>query len=238
MVDYYYRVAEMAARYHLLVDFHGAYKPTGLQRTYPNVISFEGVCGLEQNKWSNKANPDHHLILPFIRQVAGPMDYTPGAMLNDNEQSYKPRWSQPMGLGTRCHELAKYVVFESPLQMLADNPSNYRKEADAMEFLGPVPSVWDTTIALEAKAGEYVVIARRSGENWYIGAMTNNVAREFEIDLAFLPKGVYKGMIWEDGINADKHPADYRKTARLADQTSKLKIKLEKGGGYVAVFSH
>ncbi len=235
MVDYYYRVAEMAARYHLLVDFHGAYKPTGLQRTYPNVISFEGVCGLEQNKWSNKAKPAHNLVLPFIRQVAGPMDYTPGAMLNANESTYKPRWGQPMGLGTRCHELAKYVVFESPLQMLADNPSNYRKEADAMEFLSQVPSVWDSTIALDARVGEYVVLARRSGKIWYLGVMTNETKTDFTLDLSFLPKGEFTAVTWQDGINADKHPADYQKQALTLNKTSKIRVKTEKGGGFVAI---
>lgn len=235
MVDYYYRVAEMAGRYKLLIDFHGAYKPTGLHRTYPNVLSFEGVCGLEQNKWSNKAKPAHNLVLPFIRQVAGPMDYTPGAMINANESTYKPRWGQPMGLGTRCHELAKYVVFESPLQMLADNPSNYRKEADAMEFLSQVPSVWDTTLALDAKVGEYVVLARRSGKTWYLGVMTNDTKTDFMLDLSFLPKGDYKAVTWQDGINADKHPSDYKKQGIILDNTRKLHVKTEKGGGFVAI---
>lgn len=237
MVDYYYRVAEMAARYRLLVDFHGAYKPTGLHRTYPNVLSFEGVCGLEQNKWSNKANPAHNLVLPFIRQVAGPMDYTPGAMLNANEKSFKACWSQPMGIGTRCHELAKYVVFESPLQMLADNPSNYRREADAMEFLRQVPTVWDTTIALDAKVGEYVVLARKSGDKWFLGVMTNATKTELIIDLSFLPEGEFKAVSWQDGVNADKHPSDYKKQVQKLARTTKLVVATEKGGGYVAIIT-
>jgi alpha-glucosidase len=170
MVNFYERVAKEAAKRELLVDFHGAYKPTGLLRTYPNVISSEGVMGNEWNKWSENINPEHTMTIPFIRMLAGPMDFTPGGMLNATKEDFKIVFNRPMTQGTRCRQLAMYVVYESPLQMLCDNPSNYLKENECLDFLSAVPTVWDTTIVLDAKVSDYVLIARRSGNEWFIGA--------------------------------------------------------------------
>ncbi|NOX84384.1 MAG: glycoside hydrolase family 97 protein, partial [Chlorobi bacterium] len=235
MVDYYRRVARKAAEHHLLVDYHGAYKPTGLRRAYPNVITREGVAGLEQDKWGEKANPEHDVTLPFIRIVAGPMDYTPGAMINATKKNFRPVWGKPMSQGTRCHQLAMYVVYESPLQMLADSPSNYMKEKDAMDFLTPVPTVWDTTVVLGAKVSDYILMARKSGNKWYLGAMTDWDARDLQVDFGFLPDGNYTLEIWQDGINADRYASDYKRITKAVNKDTKLDIHLAPGGGWVGV---
>lgn len=234
MVDYYERVAREAAKHHLLVDFHGAYKPTGLRREYPNVITQEGVTGLEQYKWGDeKTNPEQELVLPFVRMVAGPMDFTPGALTNANKESWRWNIGQTMSEGTRCHQLAMYVVYESPLQMLADSPTRYRQETECMKFLSAVPSVWDDTIALDAKVGDYIVVARRSGDQWYVGAMTDWTLRELKVDLSFLPDGVYKLESWSDGVNADRNGKDFRYRTQQVSSSDKLTIKLAPGGGWV-----
>jgi alpha-glucosidase len=235
MVDYYWRVAEEAAKRKMLVDFHGAYKPSGLRRTYPNVITREGVRGLEQTKWSELQTPEHNVTLPFIRMVAGPMDYTPGAMVNSTAKNFKASWSQPMSMGTRCHQLAMYVVYESPLQMLCDNPSNYKKEPQAIKFLSQVPVVWDTTIVLSGKVAEHILIARKKDNQWYIGAMTNWDPQELELDLSFLGSGDYSMEIWKDGLNAHRYASDFDKEMKTVGSKEKVKIKLAPGGGWVAV---
>jgi alpha-glucosidase len=237
MVNYYYKVAHEAAKRKLLVDFHGAYKPTGLYRTFPNVITSEGVLGLEQSKWSEYANPWMAVTLPFIRMFAGPMDYTPGAMINATKQSFKPIFTVPMSQGTRCHQLAMYVIYESPLQMLADNPTHYYKEPECMEFLSKVPTVWDDTKVLDAKLSEYVLMARKNDNEWYIGAMTNWTPRDLTIDFSFLPDGDYKITIWQDGINADRNANDFKLLSQIVNKNSKLNIHLAPGGGWVAVLS-
>ena len=237
MVDYYERVSKKAAEYQLLVDFHGAYKPTGLNVTYPNVITSEGVFGLENCKWTEKCDPEHNVTLPFIRMVAGPMDYTPGAMINENKSNYKPIWSSPMSQSTRCHQLAMYVVYESPLQMLADNPSNYLKEPVCMEFLSAVPTVWHDTKVLQAKVSDYIVLARKNNDKWYLGAMTDWTERDFTIDLNFLPEGKFRISIWQDGINADKHAGDFKKITQEVTKDTQLKLHLAPGGGYAAIIS-
>ncbi len=237
MVDYYWRIARKAAEHHLLVDYHGAYKPAGLRRAWPNVITREGVAGLEQNKWGEKANPEHDVTLPFIRMVAGPMDYTPGAMINATKKNFRAVWDKPMSQGTRCHQLAMYVIFESPLQMLADSPSNYLKEKDAMDFLSPVPTVWDTTIVLEAKVSDYIVIARKFDNKWYLGAMGDWDEHDLQADLGFLPEGDYILNIWQDGINADRYASDYKRITQTVNNGSKLNIHLAPGGGWVGVIS-
>ncbi len=173
MVNFYEKIARECAERQLLVDFHGAYKPAGLRRKYPNVITREGVKGMENNKWDSVPNPEYNLTLPFIRMVAGPMDFTPGAMLNANRRNFNSVFTEPMSPGTRCHQLGMYVVFESPLQMLSDNPSNYYREPEAMEFLEAVPTVWDDTKVLDAKVSDYILVARRSGDKWFVGAMTD-----------------------------------------------------------------
>ncbi len=221
----------------MLVDFHGAYKPTGLYRTYPNVITSEGVKGLENSKWSEEANPAMAVTLPFTRMLAGPMDYTPGAMINATKDAFRPIFTTPMSQGTRCHQLAMYVVFESPLQMLADNPTNYYKEPECMEFLADVPAVWDYTKVLDAEVGEYVLIARRNGNKWFIGAMTNWTPRDLIIDFSFLPEGEFKVNIWQDGINADRNAVDYKKNTQTVNKNTKLNIHLAPGGGWAAILS-
>ena len=238
MVNYYERTAIEAAKRKLLVDFHGAYKPTGMERTYPNVITREGVFGLEQSKWDpqKRIDPEHNVTLPFIRMAAGPMDYTPGAMLNAQKKDWKPVWSNPGSLGTRCHQLAMYVIYESPLQMLADNPTHYLKEPECMQFLKQVPTVWDTTIALQAKLSDYVVMARKAANgDWYIGAMTDWNAREITIDLSFLSDENYTIDTWQDGINADRNAMDFAHISKSLEKNKPLSIHLAPGGGFVAV---
>ena len=234
VIGFYHKVCREAAKRKMLVDFHGAVRPATMTRTWPNLISTEGVRGLEQSKWSELANPEHDVTLPFTRMFLGPMDYTPGAMVNAARKNFARIFDQPMSLGTRCHQLAMYVVFESPLQMLADSPSNYLKEPEAMEFLGPVPAVWDETRVLAARIGDYVVVARRSGREWYVGAMTDWTARELDIDLSFLPEGSFRLDSWGDGVNAARYGSDYRKGKGTASRATRLKVRLAEGGGFAA----
>ncbi len=235
MVNYYEKIAIEAAKHHLMVDFHGSYKPTGLRRTYPNIMTREGVHGLENNKWAESVTPEHNVTLPFTRMLAGPMDYTPGAMINATAKQFSPVWSRPMSQGTRCHQLAMYVVYESPLQMLADSPSNYYKQNESMKFLQQVPVTWDETIVLEAKIGDYIVIARKKGNKWFLGGMTDWTARKFEIDFSFLGNDFHQISIWQDGANADKNPQDLKYLIKSIDQNQKVKINMAPGGGWVAV---
>jgi alpha-glucosidase len=234
VVDFYHRLSREAAGRKMLVDYHGGQRAALMTRTWPNIISNEGVRGMEWSKWSPDANPEHNLTLPFTRMFLGPMDYTPGAMLNAQQKSWAKVFDRPMALGTRCHQLAMYVVFESPLQMLADNPSNYLREPESMEFLAAVPTVWDETRVLDGKIGDYVLVARRSGRDWYVGAMTDWTARELEVDFSFLPAGEFKMDAYQDGVNADRAAFDYRKVSGRADRTTRLKIKLAQGGGWAA----
>lgn len=235
MVQYYEKIAAKAAERKLLVDFHGSFKPSGLRHAYPNVLTSEGVRGLEQNKWEGQfANPENDLIIPFTRQLAGPMDYTPGAMRNAQKANYQPIFNRPMSLGTRCHQLAMYVVYESPLQMLADAPSNYLKEEECMEFLSVVPSVWDDTKVLAAQFSDYVLIARRNGDDWYVGAMTDWDARDLELDLAFLGTGNYQIHYYQDGVNAEKYASDYKMIKKSVTSQDQIAIHMASGGGWVA----
>ncbi len=234
VVNYYWRIAEKAAAYKLLVDFHGAYKPAGLRRTWPNVLTREGVKGLEHDKWSYDITPDHDLSIPFIRMVAGPMDYTPGAMINFDSINFKPMYNRPASMGTRVHQMAMYAIYESPLQMMADSPSNYRKEKECTAFIADMPVTWDETIVLEAKVGDHLVMARRKGEEWFLGAMTDWTAKKFDIDLSFLGEGEYSAIIFSDGINADRFAQDYRKAEVTVSKTDTLTINMASGGGYVA----
>jgi alpha-glucosidase len=237
-VNYYWKMAEKAAANRLTLDFHGAHKPAGLHRTWPNVLSFEGVYGLEQSKWDKdkRIDPEHNVTLPFIRMVAGPMDYTPGAMLNYQRDDWSPAFNRPASLGTRCHELAKYVVFESPLQMLADSPSNYRKEPECLRFLAHVPATWEKTVALDGSVGDYVAVARLGSDNlWYIGAMTDWDARRLFLKLDFLPAGDFEMEFYEDGINANRNAQDFRRDVKRVKNSDQLKIDLAPGGGFVAV---
>lgn len=219
----------------MLVDFHGAIRPATMTRTWPNLINTEGVRGLEQNKWSKYSSPEHNVTLPFTRMFLGPLDYTPGAMVNSGlEKNFTAVFERPMSMGTRCHQLAMYVVYEAPLQMLADTPSRYLLEPQVMEFLGPVPTVWDETKVLDAKMGDYVVIARRHGKDWYIGAMTDWTARELSIDLSFLPVGSFAMTSFQDGANADRIGSDYKMGTSRVNSKTKLTLKLASGGGWAA----
>lgn len=235
MMDFCNKVAEKAAEHKLLVDFHGGSKPTGLQRTYPNVLTQESVQGLEQSKWSKRAHPDMAVLLPFIRMAIGPMDYTPGAMDNFTDAGFRKEFKNPGSLGTRCHQLAMYVAYLSPLQMLADTPTKYRKNPECMAFLQAVPTTWDETVVLEAEIGKVVAVARRSGNKWFIGALTGWSPRKLTVKLDFLDKGKYTLRYWADGPNASEEPTDTTIGETTVKAKSKLKLKLAPGGGYAAI---
>jgi alpha-glucosidase len=234
LIDYFYRVCREAAERKMLVDFHGDQKPATMTRTWPNLINTEGVRGMEWSKWSWESEPKHNVTLPFTRMFLGPMDYTPGAMRNATQKTFAPIFSQPMAMGTRCQQLAMYVVYEGPLQMLSDTPTNYLREPEIMDFLGPVPTVWDDTKVLAAKIAEYVLIARRSGSDWYVGAMTDWTPRDLEVDFSFLPQGHFTMEAYQDGVNADRAASDYRRITMPVSHTTKLKIHLAPGGGWAA----
>lgn len=234
-VNFYYKMAETAAKYHLFIDFHGAYKPTGLNRTYPNVLNFEGVYGLENVKWNQHLDlVTYETTIPFIRMLAGPMDYTQGAMRNANRDNYRAVWTEPMSQGTRCRQLAEYVIFESPFNMLCDSPSNYRDEDECARFIAEIPTIWDETIALDGEVGEYVIIARRSGDRWYVGGITDWDEREVEIDLSELGLKNNKGIEFSDGINANKIAEDYVKK-EIVIEDNVYKVKMRSGGGFVLI---
>jgi alpha-glucosidase len=239
VIDFYHRVARELAKRKMLVDFHGGQRPALMTRTWPNIISTEGVKGLEHLKWSNASDPEHNVTLPFTRMFLGPMDYTPGAMLNATRAAFKPVFKAPMSLGTRCHQIAMYVVYESPLQMLADSPTNYIREAETTEFLRPIPTVWDETRVLDGRIGDYVVIARRKGQDWFVGALNDWTPRELEIDLAsFLPPAtghVRLDMVsFADGADAERVPTSYRRESTGVTARPRLKVKLAPGGGWAA----
>ena len=236
VVDFYYRMAAMAAKYHLFIDFHGAYKPTGLSRTYPNVLNYEGVYGLEQAKWDNEGDlVTNEVTIPFIRMVAGSFDYTQGAMKNAQRNSFAANWGEPMSQGTRCRQLAEYVIFESPFNMLCDSPSNYLKEDECTKFIASVPTTWDKTVVLDGKVGEYLVIARKKGYKWYIGAITNWEERDLTIDLTPLNGGAKSGHIFRDGPNANRVAQDFV-SEHYQVMGNTVKVHLAKGGGMVLVW--
>lgn len=236
MVQFHRRAAETAAKYHLMVDFHGTYKPAGLNRTWPNVVNYEAVHGLEQMKWSSPEvdQVEYDVTIPFIRMVAGPMDYTQGAMRNASRGNYHPVGSEPMSQGTRCRQLAEYIVFESPVNMLCDSPSNYMREPECLEFISAVPETWDETAALDGKIAEYIVMARRKGDVWYIGGMTDWTARDIRIDFPFLGEGRYRMEIFRDGTNAARAARDYTKSVMEVSSDSQVCIGMAPGGGFAA----
>ncbi len=234
MTDFEYRAAEMCAKYKLVLDLHGSYKPAGMNRTYPNVLNFEGVFGLEQMKWAPESYDQvtYDTQLPFLRQLSGPMDYTQGAMRNASRSNYRPCNSEPMSQGTRCRQLALYMVFDSPLTMLCDNPSNYMREQECTEFIASVPTAWDETRIIEGKMGEYIITARRKGNTWYVGGITNWTPRDITLDLAFTGKTAAKATLFADGANADRAARDYRKTQFDTTKDSKVKLHMAPGGGF------
>jgi len=237
IVNFYYEAARKTAEHHLLIDFHGSYKPDGLQRTYPNALTREGVRGMENSKWERTISPEHDVTLPFTRMVAGPMDFTPGAMINMDRDNFNPQFTRPASQGTRVHQMAMYVIYESPLQMLSDTPSNYMKEQECTDFLTRVPVVWDDLKVLDAKVGDFILLARRSGNDWFIGGMTDWSGRQLELDLSFLPAGEYTIDIFQDGINADRHAQDYKHLIRDLKTGEKVKIEMAPGGGWAARIS-
>jgi alpha-glucosidase len=234
LIDFYHKVCREAAERHLLVDFHGAIRPALLTRTWPNLISTEGVRGNEWNKWSNHISPKHTTTLPFTRMFVGPMDFTPGATLNANRVDYAPNFNRPSSQGTRCHQMAMYVVFESPLQMLADSPSHYQREPEMMDFLRAVPTEWDETKVMDGRIGEYVLVARRNGKEWFVGAMTDWASRDLDLDLSFLPAGKFQIDLYQDGINADRYAQDFKRVQQPVTSATKLKLHLAEGGGWAA----
>jgi len=242
VIDFYHRVARELAKRKMLVDFHGGQRPALMTRTWPNIISTEGVKGMEHLKWSNVSDPEHNVTLPFTRMFLGPMDYTPGAMLNATRAQFKPVFKQPMSLGTRAHQVAMYVVFESPLQMLADSPTNYMREAETTDFLRRIPTVWDETRVLDGRIGDYVVVARRSGGDWFVGAMTDWTPRELEIDLASIlpppnPRVTWQMASFADGADADRVPTSYQRASAAVTPGARIKVKLAAGGGWAARIS-
>lgn len=237
IVDFVHRAARTAARYNLFLDLHGMYKPAGLNRTYPNVLNFEGVNGLEQMKWSGVEldQMKYDVMIPYIRQVAGPMDYTPGAMHNATRNSYKADYYEPMSQGTRCHQLALFIVYDSPFTMLCDTPSNYDAEPESRDFIAAIPTTWDETRILDGEMGEYIVTARRKGDRWYVAGITDWTPRELELDLSFLGDAARRATLFTDGVNAARNARDYRKSTVNISPSRPLDITLAPGGGFAMI---
>lgn len=231
MVNWYRKVVKKAAEHRLMVDFHGAYKPDGLRRTYPNLMTREGVMGLEYTKWSRRVDPAHNVMLPFTRMLAGPMDYTPGAFRNVTPEEFQPRFNNPIALGTRAHQLAMFVVYESPFVCAVDHPSAYRGEP-AFQFIKDVPPTWDETRVINAAVGNYITIARRRGREWYVGSMTDWTPRDLKIPLSFLGEGSYTAEIYADAPDADRRPANVNVSKLKVKSSTVLEVKLAPGGGH------
>lgn len=235
MVNFYEDVARECFERHLLVDYHGAFKPAGLQRKYPNAMTYEGVYGMEHDKCSYDISPEHDLVLPFTRMVAGPMDYTPGATINATKEDFRERWEHPMSQGTRAHQAAIFIAFESPLTMMCDSPSNYYRNHEYARFLASIPTVWDETVALEAKAGDYLLMARRNGDVWYVAGLNDWTGRELQATLDFLGEGEYEAEIFSDGVNANRWAEDYRLERVKVRKGDALPVKMANGGGWAAI---
>ena len=236
-----YKIAEIAAKHHLHLDYHGL-KPFGIQRAYPNILNFEGVKGLENSKWEPRAGdgplhnqPRYDVTIPYLRMLAGPLDYTPGAMMNAMKDSFFGNNDHPMSQGTRVHQMAMYVTFEAPLQMLADSPTKYMQNQECTDFIAQIPTTFDETIALDGKLGEYTVIARRKGAVWYLAAMTDWTARDLTIDLSFLGEGTHQADIFADGVNATKEATDYKHSRQAVKRSDRLAAHLSSGGGWTAI---
>lgn len=236
MVNWYETVTRMAADYRMLIEFHGAYPNEGMRRKYPNLMTREGVYGAENDKWHRENTPQHHLNIPFIRQWVGPMAYTPGSMRNAQPEQFSPCIAEPMSQGTRCHNMAMYVLYESPIQMLADSPTKYNENPEWFEFLEAVPSVWEETIPLYGKIGENLALARRSGDTWYIGCMNGvNKATTAELRLDFLDDVEWEMVSYWDGINAGKNAKDYKKRTQPVTKNSVISVDMARNGGFVAM---
>jgi alpha-glucosidase len=227
------RIAEACGRHKIMIMFHGAPKPSGFNRTYPHAITREGVLGSEFNIWSAKATPKHNITLPFTRMLSGPMDYEPGLLNNATAKNFRAVDENVMSFGTRTNQLAMYVVYESPIQFFSGNPSQGMLEPAFMELLGSIPTVWDTTVVIDAKIAEYIITARKKDQAWYIGAMTDSVSRKLSIRLDFLDEGHYNATICEDGLNADRYAADYKLSSRVVTSNENLSFTMQPGGGYM-----
>ena len=234
-VEMVYRIAEMTARYKLILDLHGIYKPTGINRTYPHIINFESVFGMEEVKWTDIKNnmPLYDVTFPYIRMMAGPVDYTPGAMRNATKADWRAMYYTPASMGTRCHQLAAYIVHDSPFTMLCDAPTNYLNEQECVDFIASLPVEVDSTFIASGELGKYIVTVRKKDVNWYIGGMTNWDERDVQLDFSFLPEGVsYTAVLFKDGVNANKQAEDYRKETIRIDKDSRLTLHLASGGGF------
>ena len=236
-----YKVAACAAKHHLYLDYHGL-KPFGIQRAYPNIFNFEGVKGLENSKWEPRVGdgpfhnqPRYDVTAPYLRMLAGPMDYTPGAMMNAMKDNFFGNNDHPMSQGTRVHQMAMYTTFEAPLQMLADSPTKYMQNQECTDFIAQIPTTFDETVALDGQLGEYTVIARRKGTVWYVAAMTDWTPRDLVIDLSFLASGKHTADIFADGVNAEKEAMDYKHTTQAVTDSDRLNIHLSSGGGWTAI---
>jgi len=234
MVNFYHHVLQLAAEHHLMVDFHGAYKPTGFSRTYPNLVTREGVMGNEYNKWSDSVTPEHTVTIPFTRGMLGGMDFTPGGFHNKTVQDFEPHRLSPSVMGTRVHQLAMLVVYESALQVLADSPYSYHVSPGGTDFLKIVPTTWDDTKVIAGYPGDYIVIARKSGEAWYVACMTDEDARTVEIPLSFLDSGRYRVEIWADAYEAADFPDRLVKLQTTATVADTLSAVMAPAGGYIA----
>ena len=236
--DFVYKASEVASHYKLLMDFHGFHQPTGLQRRFPNVVNYEGIFGLEQMR--KRQLPEYDMVefdvtIPYIRYVAGFADYTPGAMKNGSYTNFRDVRTEPMSQGTRCRQLAEFVVFDAPLNMICDSPTSYELEPVCSDFLYRVPTVWDETIILDGKVGDYIITARRKGDTWYVGAMTDWTERDLKVDISKLLDGPVNVEAWQDGKVAHKFGNDYQKKTYTAEGT--IDIHLAPGGGWAAIIS-
>ena len=232
-VNFYKRIAEASAKAHLMIMFHGAFPAKGFNRTYPNNISREGVLGSEYNAWSNKVTPQHNLTVAYIRNFAGPMDYEPGLLDNATQQQFRPIWGKVMSQGTRCSQLAMFIVYNDPLPIFSGNPSQGYMEPQFMQLLGSLPTVWDTTIVIDGKIGQYIITARKHNSDWYIAALNDWNARDVTVPLNFLDDTNYHATICKDGINADRYASDYIITQQSIHKNDSLKIHLAPGGGFL-----
>lgn len=237
MVDFVHRAAKTCGKYNLILDLHGMYKPAGLNRTYPNVLNFEGVNGLEQMKWSSidLDQVKYEVMIPFIRQAAGPMDYTPGAMNNGSKLTYQANYYEPMSQGTRSRQLALFTIFDSPFTMLCDTPVNYDREPECRDFIASIPTTWDETIILDGKMGEYIITARRKNDTWYVAGITDWTPRSLDLDLSFLGNGAREAVIFQDGANAAKNAKDYKKDSININGNSSMTVNLAPGGGFAMI---
>jgi alpha-glucosidase len=233
MVNFYERISKACAEHKIMIMFHGAYAPKGFNRTWPNNITREGVLGSEYNIWSDKPTPEHDVTLPFTRMLAGPFDYEPGILDNATKEQFRPINKKVMSQGTRCHQLAMFVVYDSPIQIFSGNPSQGLKEPEFMQLMGDIPTTWDETKILDAKVSDYIITARKKGDDWFIGGMTDWTERSFDLPLDFLSDGEYEARLCRDGVNAANYPSDYLIEKLAFNNKSVLKIPMAPGGGFV-----